>query len=244
MTDTAGYTDIVFGLFRLLGYQFSPRLADTGGVRFWRIDPHADYGKLDRIATNRIDIQLIAQNYDDILRVAGSLLQRATTASELMRALRSHTRHLATLGQAIAQIGRVPKTIHSLDYCSDPAYRRPVLGQLNRGEGRHDLCRNVFHGSKGELRQPYREGMEEQIGALGLVVNCIVLYNTLYTQRIIEQLRVDGHEISDEHIRRLSPLVVDHINLVGHYHIALTEAILRGEYRPLKTSALYDAASA
>ncbi|MGE5636005.1 MAG: Tn3 family transposase [Nocardioidaceae bacterium] len=31
MTDAAGYTDVVFGLFRLLGYQFSPRLADAGG---------------------------------------------------------------------------------------------------------------------------------------------------------------------------------------------------------------------
>ena len=77
MTDTAGYTDIVFGLFRLLGFQFSPRLADTGGVRFWRIDALADYGKLNRIAANRIDRRLIAEHYDDILRVAGSLLQRA-----------------------------------------------------------------------------------------------------------------------------------------------------------------------
>lgn len=38
MTDTAGYSDQVFGLFRLLGYQFSPRLADIGAARFWRID--------------------------------------------------------------------------------------------------------------------------------------------------------------------------------------------------------------
>ena len=37
MTDTAGYSDQVFGLFRLLGYQFSPRLADIGTTRFWRI---------------------------------------------------------------------------------------------------------------------------------------------------------------------------------------------------------------
>ncbi len=28
MTDTGAYSDIVFGLFRLLGYRFSPRLAD------------------------------------------------------------------------------------------------------------------------------------------------------------------------------------------------------------------------
>ena len=35
---------VVFGLFRLLGYRFSPRLADIGGTRFWRIDSRADYG--------------------------------------------------------------------------------------------------------------------------------------------------------------------------------------------------------
>lgn len=38
MTDTAGTSDIVFGLFWLLGYQFSPRLADAGEAIFWRID--------------------------------------------------------------------------------------------------------------------------------------------------------------------------------------------------------------
>ena len=65
MTDTAGYSDIMFGLFRLLGFQFSPRLADTGGARFWLIDPAADYGRLSAIATNRIDTRLIKEHYDD-----------------------------------------------------------------------------------------------------------------------------------------------------------------------------------
>ena len=35
MTDTGAYSDVVFGLFRLLGYRFSPRLTDIGGTRFW-----------------------------------------------------------------------------------------------------------------------------------------------------------------------------------------------------------------
>ena len=115
MTDTAGYTDVIFGLFRLLGYQFSPRLADAGGARFWRLDARADYGPLNRIARHRINPGLIAAHYDDLLRVAGSLLQRHTTASQLMRALRSHTRHLTALARAIAQVGRAAKTIHLLD---------------------------------------------------------------------------------------------------------------------------------
>jgi TnpA family transposase len=49
MSDTAGYSDLVFGLFWLLGYQFSPRLADLGESRFWRMDPKADYGALSCI---------------------------------------------------------------------------------------------------------------------------------------------------------------------------------------------------
>lgn len=30
MTDTGAYSDVIFGLFRLLGYRFCPRIADTG----------------------------------------------------------------------------------------------------------------------------------------------------------------------------------------------------------------------
>lgn len=50
MTDTAGASDVVFALFWLLGYRFSPRLADVGGSRFWRMDPKADYGILNDLA--------------------------------------------------------------------------------------------------------------------------------------------------------------------------------------------------
>ena len=48
MTDTHGYSDVVFGLFCLLGYRFSPRLADLADQRFWRIDKEADYGAAQR----------------------------------------------------------------------------------------------------------------------------------------------------------------------------------------------------
>jgi TnpA family transposase len=62
----------------------------------------------------------------------------------------------------------------------DEAYRRPVLTQTNRGEERHRLAREVFYGRRGELRQRYREGQEDQLNALGLVLNVLVLWNTWY----------------------------------------------------------------
>jgi len=136
VTDTAGYTDVIFGLFRLLGYQYSPRLADAGGATFWRINP-TDHGPLNRLARYQINTPLIEAHYDDLLRVAGSLLQRHTTASQLVRALRSHTRHLACLARALQHVGRAAKTIHLLDYCNDQPFRRRILTQLNRGESHH-----------------------------------------------------------------------------------------------------------
>jgi len=53
-TDTASYSDQVFGLFHLLGYQFSPRLADLADQRFWRIDRAADYGPLNALSRHRV----------------------------------------------------------------------------------------------------------------------------------------------------------------------------------------------
>ncbi|MBV9323038.1 MAG: Tn3 family transposase [Chloroflexi bacterium] len=45
-TDSGSYTDQLFGAFWLLGYRFSPRLADLGDARLWRLSRTADYGAL------------------------------------------------------------------------------------------------------------------------------------------------------------------------------------------------------
>jgi TnpA family transposase len=234
MTDTHGYTDIVFGLFWLLGYQFSPRLADLGESRFWRIDKEADYGGLNDISRNVINTNLIAQNWDDLLRVAGTLKSGKVSASEFMRTLNASSRPSA-LSKALAELGRVAKTLYLLNYIDDEAYRRRILTQLNRQEGRQSVARATFHGQRGELRQRYREGQEDQLGALGLVVNVITLWNTIYLERALEHLRLEGRRIEPEDAARLSPLQHKNHNFLGRYPFSLPEPVLRGEYRPLRT---------
>lgn len=233
MTDTGAYSDVVFGLFRLLGYRFSPRLADIGGTRFWRIDPAADYGEFNVVAKSRIKTALIARHWDDLLRLAGSLKLGKVPATGIMRILQlgdSPTR----LAQALAEFGRLEKTLYTLAYLDDEAQRRTTLTQLNRGEGRHSLARALFHGKRGELRQRYREGQEDQLGALGLVVNIIVLWNTIYIDATLAQLRQEGYPVRNEDVARLSPLIYEHINLLGRYLFTLPEAVAKGELRPLR----------
>jgi TnpA family transposase len=131
-----------------------------------------------------------------------------------MRTLRIDDRP-TKLAQAVPELGRIDKTIHSLTYIDDDSKRQRTLTQLNRGEDRHKLARAVFHGKRGELRQRYRDGQEDQPGALGLVVNIIILWNTLYIEAALEQLRVEGFVVRQEDVARLSPLVFEQINLLG-----------------------------
>ncbi|WP_439333682.1 Tn3 family transposase [Streptomyces albidochromogenes] len=62
-------------------------------------------------------------------------------------------------------------TLHLLQFVSDEGYRRMIGAQLNVTEARHRLARKIFFGQRGELRQHYREVMEDQLGALGLTLS-------------------------------------------------------------------------
>lgn len=56
-----------------------------------------------------------------------------------------------------------------LTVVDDEPYRRQIKGMRNN-ECRHDLARHLFHGRRGELHRAYHKGMEDQLGALGLVL--------------------------------------------------------------------------
>jgi len=234
MTDTTGTSDIVFGLFWLLGYQFSPRLADAGEAVFWRIDKQAEYGALNELARGSVQPQKILKHWDDMMRVAGSLKLGTVQASELIRSLLKSNRP-SNLAKAIIETGRINKTIYLLNYIDDEDYRRRILTQLNRGEGRHAVARAICHGQRGEIRKRYREGQEDQLGVLGLVTNAVILWNTLYMQSALEHLQ-PSIETNKEDVARLSPLAYGHINMLGHYSFTLADQVSKGQLRPLNHS--------
>ncbi|GEA21790.1 hypothetical protein VH1807_contig00019-0020 [Vibrio harveyi] len=212
-----------------LGFQFSPRLADAGEAVFWRVDKSADYGSLDDLARSCTDLSKAEEQWDEMMRTAGSLKLGTIRASELVRSLLKSSRP-SGLAQGIMDVGRVNKTLYLLYYIDDEDYRRRILIQLNRGEGRHAVARAVCYGQRGER---YREEQEGQLGALGIVTNAIVLWNTLYMQEALDWMRSNNEEIIEDDISRLSPLIYKHINMLGHYTFTLPEDLEKGELRPL-----------
>jgi hypothetical protein len=132
--------------------------------------------------------------------------------------------HPTALGEAIAMYGRIFKTLHILSYIdTDETYRRDIKGIRNLQEGRHALARKICHGKKGELYQRYERGLENQLGSLGLVLNCVVLWTTVYLDAAVRQLRAQGYPVLDEDLARLSPFVSSHLGVHGTYSFVLPD---------------------
>ncbi|MCA1677540.1 MAG: Tn3 family transposase [Actinobacteria bacterium] len=231
VADSGSYSDLVFGLATLLGIEYRPEPADLPDQRTWRIDRDADYGPLDTAARGRIDVQRIKRHWPDILRVIASIYTGQVRAHDIIRMLQRDG-NPTPLGEAIRSYGRIFKSLHTLAYLDDEAYRRDIKAIRNLQEGRHDLARKVFHGHKGELYQRYHTGMEDQLGALGLVLNCIVLWNTVYMNAALESLRACGHPVLDQDVARLSPFIRRHLRVHGDYSFLLPD--LAGALRQLR----------
>ncbi|ORI20697.1 Tn3 family transposase [Rhodococcus sp. 1168] len=231
ITDTGSYSDIVFGILHLLGRKYRPQLANLPDQRLWRIEPAADYGPLNTAARGRIDLGKISAHWEDMCRVAVSMNRGEVSAHEVTRMI-SRDGNPTSLGHAIAHYGRIFKTLHILRLADDEPYRREAKAQANLIEGRHDLGRTIFHGHKGEITRAYLDGMEDQLSALGLILNCVVLWNTVYLDRALDELRAQDYPVHDEDATRLSAFMRRHIRLAGHYSFQLPE--LTGGHRPLR----------
>jgi hypothetical protein len=219
-TPHSGKTEAFHRLMSLLDTEAFPSVDSVSRVG---IDPLV-----------RKDSPALTRGRLTMLRVAGSLKMGTIKASELMRSL-LRSQKPSTLAKAIAALGRIPKTLYLLSYIDDENYRRHILTQINRGEKRHHLSKATFHGQRGELRKRYREGQEDQLSALGLVVNVIVLWNTLYMEEALTKLRTEGFEVKNEEVQRLWPLGFKHINFLGRYSFAIPESVANGQLRPLNT---------
>jgi len=80
-TDTAGFTDHVFGLMHLLGFRFAPRICDLADRSLYIHGDAKQYPKLSGLIGGSVNLKRIRTPWDDILRLAASIRQGTVTAS-------------------------------------------------------------------------------------------------------------------------------------------------------------------
>ena len=232
-TDTAGYSDVMFALFDLLGLQFSPRLKALKSKCLYLINQEIKYPNLKPLFKGKIRTESILNRWDDLLRVVGSLKFGWVTSSLFIGKLQSFPQQNGLLG-ALQEYGRLVKTNFILRYLNSEDYRRRINTQLNKGEKLHDLRRFLFFAYQGFIQRQQDENLANQSACLTLVTNAVVAWNTVYMQEVINKLKFEGTEVNDADFVHLSPARFKHINPYGRYEFDVAKTFSREELRPLR----------
>jgi len=214
-TDGGGDSDHVFALCSLLGFQFAPRIPDLKSRRLYSFDKASAYPSLEPLIAGRINVALIRTHWSEILRVAASIRTGTVTASLILRQLASYPRQNG-LAAALRELGRLERTLFTLDWLEDAELRRRTSQELNKGETRNSLARAVFFHRLGEIRDRTYENQQHRASGLNLLVTAIILWNTRYLERAIAALR-QTEDVPDQLLAHLSPLGWEHVNLTGDY---------------------------
>jgi TnpA family transposase len=217
-TDTHGYTEIIFALCYLLGYSFMPRIRDLEDQQLYRIDKSFDYGVFTPLLNKTVDLSIVEEQWEAMLRVALSLKQRTAPAHVIVQRL-TNSFPSDRLAKAFTNLGRIIKTQYILRYLTDPELRRVVQRQLNKGEYRHKLPRWIFFANQGEFTTGNYEEIMNKASCLSLVSNAILYWNTIKINAIVENLRQQGEAIADETLAHISLLPFRHVLPNGTYFI-------------------------
>lgn len=219
-TDTGGYTNQVFALCYLLGFSFQPRLKDLKHKHFFKLDKNKNYGHIEGLFKGNINIDLIREQWDDIVRIIASLKNNVHPAHLIIQRLASRA-SFDKLSKALLELGKLVTTIYLMRYISDPELRRVVQSRLSRCESRHNLAQYAFFFNQGIFKTSDYEQIMNKASCLSFLSNAILLWNTHHLQHITDQFKRSGIKYDDEDLARISPLLFKHIIMHGTYNFSI-----------------------
>ncbi len=151
-----------------------------------------------------------------MLRLAASVRTGTVSASLILKRLGAYPKQNG-LALVLREIGRIERTLYTLDWLEQPLLRRQATAELNKGESRNALARAVCFHRLGRLRDRTAEQQQHRASGLTLVTAAIVLWNTVYLGRALDALRRRGEVVPDSLLAHIAPLGWQHINLTGDY---------------------------
>ena len=236
--DQHGYTDQLFGLCHLLGYSLMPRLT-VSKQTLYKLDRTKHYGPLDAVLHATVDLALIREQWDQLVRVAASLRNHTAPAHIVLTRLASSAPS-DRLAKALTALGQALKTIYLLRYIQDEALRARMQLQLNRGERRHQLARRLFFANQGAFQTGDYEEIMNKATCLSLLSNAVMVWNTMHMTRIIAQLRASGETITEEECARISPFASAHVIPNGTYFVRQPPRVPSGSSSPVSDEVAAD----
>jgi len=209
--DTHGFTHFAMALAKLVGFDLCPRLARLRTRRLYLPKGLEIPQILRPIVAETVSRRAIARGWEGLLRLSASVKHGWDSATAALDRFGS-----AAAGDPVYNagdgLGRLLRTLYLCDYLSNPAFRLEVLDLLNQGEAVHSLQRAIHNRMITAKHGRTMEELGTISGALTLLANIVMAWNTHRLQAIIDQTPSD---YSDAVVNRLAPVGHKHINMRG-----------------------------
>jgi TnpA family transposase len=215
--DSHGQSEVAFAFCHLLGFELSPRLKGIARQKLYL--PEAEMrgllGNLEPILTRVIDWALIERQYDEMIKYTAALRYRTADPEAILRRFAGAAVQHPTYA-ALAELGKVIKTIFLCRYIGSEDLRREINAGLNVVENWNGTHSFIFFGKGGEVASNRLEDQELSVLALHLLQNCLVYVNTLMLQRVLTEPAWLKRMTAEDH-RGLTPAIHAHINPYGRF---------------------------
>ena len=188
--DTHAYTEIIFGLTDILGFNFGPRIKNFKDQQLYGFNTQKYYHKLGYKLTpkRKINLEKIRDNWEDILRLAITIKERKTTATQILKRLTSYSKQHKLYG-ALKEYGKIIKTDFLLNYIDDSKLRQRIEKQLNKVEASNRFSKAVFFGNNQEYTVSTVEEQNISNNSKRLIQNAIILWNYMYITKKLQQAK-------------------------------------------------------
>ena len=217
-TDQHGISFINSALCYLMKVEFQPRFKQIHKVKLYGMAGMPITQQLDYQinAGNNVNVKVIAEQWDNILRLVTTLKLKHITPSILLKRLTSYS-NKHPLNIALQELGKLVQTIFVLKYMHLEDLRRFINHQLTQIESMHQLSDELNLGHDGLIRFATKEELLVMARSKQLLINSIVCYNYLYqTQKIIEASPEERKEIQKT-LSNSAAFAYGHINFQGEY---------------------------
>src|SRR3546814_16740635 len=138
----------------------------------------------------------IEADWDDIVRIVASIKEGAVAPSAILRKLAAYKRQ-NRLDFALAELGRIERTLFALDWLEQPDLRRACQAGLNKGEARNTLAHAIYTNRPRSFTDRSIEHQDNRASGINQLIAAISYWNTVYMYRAAQQIQSHGRPFTD-----------------------------------------------